>query len=159
MRTATVVRQSRLAGDDQGTTGVWTCDNGPTYRTMELPYRGNAQDISCIPEGVYILKWQWSEKHGCNLYHFQNVTGRTVVELHSFNLAGDVSKGFVAQSLGCMAPGRAVAMFPPGVAPAGPRPQLWVTQSKDALGELEQQYRDPVTGDQVDIQVTISRAA
>ena len=166
-RTATIVRQARGIPDDQGTAGLWTSDEQAkwaTWDTQELPDRGNQHDISCVPEGSYVLKYQYSPIHKRKLYHLydlpgQNVlNGRTVIELHSYNLAGDVAKGYVAQALGCIAPGKARAQFAAGIPPAGRLPQWGVTGSKDALDDLHAAYQDPLTNEQSDIYLTITRA-
>ena len=156
MRSATLTRAKLGTPDEQGTRGRWRSDSGFACDTLELPDRGNAPDLSCIPEGTYLCRWMWSEKHGRNLYHLLNVPGRTVVEIHAFNLAGDRAMGYVAQSLGCIAPGLVVATFPPGVPPAGSLPQVGVANSGAALAKLEEDMWDQ--GTQVDFQLTIIRA-
>ena len=42
------------AGPD-GTRGLLTLPRGSTYQTLELPWRGNDHDVSCIPDGTYTL--------------------------------------------------------------------------------------------------------
>lgn len=165
MRNANIIRPAVGTPDDQGIQGRWVSDSQAgnwACRTQELPYRGNQHDISCIPEGSFILKFEDSPKHGCKLYHFYDLpganilNGRTLIELHSLNLAGDVAKGYVAQALGCVGVGSQVATFPPNVKPAGPKPQLGVTDSKNTLRTLHEHYQDSA-GNQQDIILTISR--
>jgi hypothetical protein len=167
MRNAQIIRPVSGASDDQGIQGRWVSDGQAqnwTCRTGELPSRDNHPDLSCINEASYLLKWEWSEKHQRNLYHFHDLPGqnhldgRTVVELHSLNLTGDVTKGYIAQSLGCVGVGAQVATFPPNVAPAGTKAQLGITDSKTTLGKLHSLYQDEA-GNQEDITVTISREA
>ena len=157
MRSATLTRPKLGTSDTQGTFGNLLADNNFSCRTLELPDRGNVQNRSCIPEGIYVCRWSWSEKHGKNLYHLLKVPGRTVVELHAFNLAGDVSVGYVAESLGCIGVGKGAATFPPLVAPAGKLPQLGITNSASALAGLEDAFDS--NGTQVDFMLTIRRAA
>jgi hypothetical protein len=93
--------------------------------TIERPWLNNAPDISCIPAGLYTLKYQWSDGHEMGLFWFLNVPGRTACEFHSANLA--------AQLKGCMAPGdsRASMMAIQGYAPAD-----GVTNSRATLGRF-----------------------
>lgn len=65
-------------------------------RTLELPYKDNQEDISCIPTGKYILEKYDSPKHGW-IWRFKNVEGRTFIEIH---IANEVS-----ELLGCIAVG------------------------------------------------------
>jgi hypothetical protein len=63
---------------------------------LELPWLDNAFQISCIPEGVYLVKRRWSKKFKWH-YHIQDVTGRTFILQHAGN--------FTRQILGCQLPG------------------------------------------------------
>lgn len=88
MKTVSLVRKS--TGDD-GTFGkAFTDERG--YYTAELPWRDNRPGISCIPTGEYICKWLYSPHHNRKLYHLQDVPGRTDVEIHPGNYAGDTTK-------------------------------------------------------------------
>lgn len=64
--------------------------------TLELPWRNNAQEISCIPEDRYKVKKRWSKKYGWHL-HILGVPGRDLILIHEAN--------FVRQLLGCIAVG------------------------------------------------------
>lgn len=121
------VKVRRTEMSDEGTFGLWKSDSGFSCYTMELPDRGNAPGKSCIPAGVYSCEWRISPKHG-PCYYILNVPGRTNVEIHSANWAGDESKGLKCQLLGCLAPGRAIGEL------AG---QKAVLSSRDALRALE----------------------
>lgn len=95
---------------------AWVC------KTLELPNKGNAQKISCIPTGEYDVEWtrsplfsekslrKWlKENHGkteadCpddkkNIYTYavKNVPNRAGIRMHSAN--------FTRQLLGCIALG------------------------------------------------------
>jgi hypothetical protein len=136
----TIVEIFRTPSGDDGTFGnLLIASSGFRCRTVELPWRDNAPDISCIPPGTYIGRWLWSQKHLRFLFHLVGVPGRDVIEIHSANLAGDVSKGFVSQLLGCLAPGKDVAEFTHGVPPAGDLDQMGVTESKTTLSALHKQ--------------------
>mgnify|MGYP001588603422 FL=1 len=137
MRTALLKRTDT---GDQGTFGKLTLDSGFSCVSLELPWRNNAKGRSCVPPGTYIFKWRTdSPAHG-ECYEMEpdaEAPGRTNVQIHAANLAGDEDKGYVAQLLGCIAPGRAVVVFKAGTRPAGAKDQRGVTASKLALGELE----------------------
>jgi hypothetical protein len=133
MRAVILTRDS--SGDD-GTFGTWVSDSGFKCRTGELPDRGNASGISCIPKGSYSCNWRFSPKHGM-CWHVDGVPGRTEVEIHAANLMGDTAKGYVSQLLGCIAPGLTVGTFAAGAPPAGKLPQSGVTGSGAALKALQ----------------------
>ncbi len=68
--------------------------------TLELPWRDNRQNVSCIPAGTYPLVWHESKKH--KAFHVKDVPGRSGILIHSGNLAGDTDKGFKTDSEGCI---------------------------------------------------------
>lgn len=76
--------------------------------SIELPWRDNAPDVSCILAGIYTAKYQYSGKFARNVYVLQNVPERTACELHIGNVAGDVMKGFRSDVEGCTVFGTAV---------------------------------------------------
>jgi hypothetical protein len=61
-----------------------------TFDTLELPWKDNAANISCIPEGVYIGKRRHSEKHREHM-HITDVEGRSLILIHWGNYAGSVN--------------------------------------------------------------------
>ena len=90
----------RLVRDDQnaersyGTIQHDGEDTTIVCQTLELPWRDNAHDVSCIPAGTYAVKLQFSPKHDRMLYHLQDVSGRGDVEIHIGNTVKD--------TLGCI---------------------------------------------------------
>lgn len=52
--------------------------------TLELPWKENANDISCIPAGTYEYVKYDSPRHGAVLL-LLDVPGRSMVELHAGN--------------------------------------------------------------------------
>jgi hypothetical protein len=91
---------TRVYFSDEGTPGTLRIP-GFACRTLELPWRDNQVNISCIPEGIYVCKFRVSPKFG-PCYHFQDVKGRTWVLTHWGNLAGDREKGFKSHTHGCV---------------------------------------------------------
>lgn len=104
--------------------------------SLELPWRDNAPMLSCIPPGRYEFYWRAdSPKHGA-VYEAKAVPGRSNIQVHAANLAGDESRGYVKQLDGCIAPGKAVVQFRAGNKPAGERDQRGVAASRATLAEL-----------------------
>lgn len=71
--------------------------------SLELPWRDNKRQRSCIPPGAYRCDLVNSPRFG-RVYGVSGVPGRTHVLIHSANLAGDVEMGYVTQLHGCIAP-------------------------------------------------------
>lgn len=86
--------------------------HSPIY-TLELPWRENAADISCIPVGSYKVTPYSSEKFP-NVYQINNVPGRDSILLHVGNSPTDTH--------GCVLLGK-------GVSPTTPM----ISNSKEAL--------------------------
>ena len=61
------------------TAGVFSCD------TLELPWRGNATNLSCIPAGTYNCLWEYQNDLTEYHYQLQAVLGRTGVFIHQGN--------------------------------------------------------------------------
>ena len=65
--------------------------------TLELPWKNNAFQISCIPEGTYKVVRRYSAKFGHH-FHVTNVKDRTYILIHSGNFYTDI--------LGCILVGK-----------------------------------------------------
>ncbi len=94
----------RLKTSDQGTLGLWQTE-GFHCRSIELPWRNNEQNYSCIPEGIYFCYLRRSKKFGI-CYHIIGIDNRTWILTHSGNLAGDRKKGYRSHSYGCILLGK-----------------------------------------------------
>lgn len=68
--------------------------------TLELPWRDNASQVSCIPEGIYQVRTRKTDKFGMH-YHVQGVPGREWILFHPAT--------YVSQLLGCLIPGERYA--------------------------------------------------
>lgn len=99
MKRATITRDPST---DEGTFGVMQLD-GQTLHTIELPWRDNAPQASCIPVGMYRCEIVQSPKFG-RVYGVRDVPGRSNILIHAANYAGDTSKGLRSDLLGCIAP-------------------------------------------------------
>lgn len=69
-------------------------------RTMELPYKDNQHQISCIPPGSYVVEKRQSAEHG-NHFHVTNVPNRDMILIHEGN--------YVFNYKGCIGVGAAFA--------------------------------------------------
>ena len=66
------------------------------FYTLELPWKDNKENISCIPEDTYLCKKIKSPAHGI-VFQIMNVKDRTYIEVHVAN--------FLTQIRGCVAIG------------------------------------------------------
>ncbi len=134
MRKATLTRSPST---DQGTFGTLVLDDGTTFHSLELPWRDNTRGLSCIPAGTYMFKKVDSPKHG-ECYMGVDIPGRSEIEIHAANYAGDVALGYRSDLLGCIALGKQIGPL----AIRGPlRRQMAVLQSKVAIAEFEANTR------------------
>ena len=69
-------------------------------KTIELPWKENKHDVSCIPEGKYNVKKVISPTKGL-CFILENVPNRSAVEIHIGNFAA----GKKVDTLGCILPG------------------------------------------------------
>lgn len=83
----------------ESTLGELLLPSGRVLKTIERPWVDNKANISCIPEGIYLVKWLNRSASGKykRVWHVQNVIGRSGILFHSGN--------FVRHSLGCILPG------------------------------------------------------
>lgn len=90
---------------DQGTFGrMWT--RGLTLFSGELPDRGNAPNVSCIPApGLHRVLWSWSPRFRRFMYLLLGTEPRAGIRAHSANFMGDDAKGYRRQLNGCIALG------------------------------------------------------
>jgi hypothetical protein len=100
--TAPTARLLRGPSTDQGTFGVLAYGAGRVH-TLELPWRDNRRQRSCIPPGHYRCSLVRSPRFG-RVYQVHDVPDRSHVLIHAANLAGDVDLGWTTQLHGCIAP-------------------------------------------------------
>ena len=67
------------------------------YSTLELPWKDNKKDESCVPSGDYEIEYTQSPSHGTYSYEILDVPGRTGIR---FDIANRIS-----ELLGCVAVG------------------------------------------------------
>jgi hypothetical protein len=65
------------------TLGSWYVDGIMTCKTMELPWRENQHNISCIPEGIYeVIREATSNNHEYPHFRILNVQNRDGILVH-----------------------------------------------------------------------------
>ncbi len=79
-----------------GTNGKLFINNVFYCYTIELPWRNNQSNISCIPTGTFPLVKRTTKKRGPHLL-VKNVPNRTLILIHPANNA-------LTQLQGCIAP-------------------------------------------------------
>ena len=94
------VRLLRTSSGQQGTFGVLVADDFECC-SLELPWRNNQVNISCIPPGRYEAQFIVSSTYGPS-YWLRGVPSRTEILIHSGNLAGDEQYGWKTHSAGCV---------------------------------------------------------
>lgn len=102
MSAVPTVRLVRGPSSDHGTFGRLLF-GGQVVHTVELPWRDNARQLSCIPPGAYTCELVNSPKFG-RVYGVQAVPGRSHVLIHAANVGGDTTQGWATQLQGCIAP-------------------------------------------------------
>lgn len=78
-----------------GTNGTLHYNNDRLCNTIELPWKNNQHQISCIPEGKYELIKRYSDHFG---WHFEvmKVPNRDLILIHPANDALKELKGCIA---------------------------------------------------------------
>lgn len=103
----------RSPSSDQGTRGILVTDGDWWCHTLELPWRENATNVSCIPDGEYeCLYVQIKNPIGGRneLYWLRNTPGRTGILLHAGTFAGNRDLGYRTNVLGCLLLGYAAGV-------------------------------------------------
>lgn len=91
---------TREPSTDQGTLGTFTIE-GVAFHSLELPWRGNRRQRSCIPAGEYVCRIVRSPRFG-RVFNVTNVSGRSAILIHSGNFGGDIEKGWQSHIEGCI---------------------------------------------------------
>ena len=110
----------RITDDGVQTLGHLHLGNGKVYQTLELAWKNNERQRSCIPKGTYKVRKRTSKKYAEH-FHILNVPNRDFILLHHGNYHTDI--------LGCILPGK-------GLADLNKDGRLDVTSSRQAMKEL-----------------------
>lgn len=79
----------------EGTNGGLFQNDRLICRTIELPWRNNQRQISCIPEGKYRVAKRYSRKFGWHI-EVVGVKDRRLILVHPANNASSELKGCIA---------------------------------------------------------------
>ncbi|HEX7905828.1 MAG TPA: DUF5675 family protein [Chitinophagaceae bacterium] len=79
----------------KGTNGELLLNGDKVCSTIELPWKQNKNQVSCIPEGEYALKKRCTPRFG-NHFILMNVPKRSYILLHAANDALKEIKGCIA---------------------------------------------------------------
>lgn len=94
MVTKHILHLQRIYGE-QGTNGKVTFQGEKICHSIELPWRNNIQQISCIPAGQYRLEKRNFKKHGEQIA-IPVVKGREAILIHAANNALKELRGCIA---------------------------------------------------------------
>lgn len=78
-----------------GTNGSLYAGGKKICDTIELPWRNNQRQVSCIPEGNYKIRKRYTTRFGWHCW-VETVPGRDAILIHAFNHALKESKGCIA---------------------------------------------------------------
>lgn len=78
----------RVELSEEHTIGILYVDGEVVCWTMELPWRGNKKNVSCIPPGMYVATKIASEEYGHTLW-VDGVPGRSDIIFHIGNSVKD----------------------------------------------------------------------
>jgi hypothetical protein len=96
-KTDIAIRLTREPSNEKQTQGILQImESGQVVfecKTLELPWKGNQRNISCIPTGNYTVEKRFTQERG-NHFHLLNVPGRSSILIHSGN--------YYSHTLGCI---------------------------------------------------------
>lgn len=119
----------RVSRMEHATFGVLLDGDEPFAVTLELPWRDNQRNVSCIPQGRYTCQRVQSPTFG-DTYEVLDVKGRSHILFHSGNTASHTE--------GCIIVGSKFTIF---------HGEMGVGESRVALGEFMRRVQDSSTFD------------
>lgn len=84
------VRLHRSETADDGTWGRFIVPFHDILFSIERPWRDNAPQVSCIPDGQYVLRRTLYHKGGYEVFEVCDVPGRSRILIHPANVDTDV---------------------------------------------------------------------
>jgi hypothetical protein len=131
----------RQIRSDHGTEGQFIAPGFSCF-TLELTWKDNRSNVSCIPAGVYTARLVRTPKHGlCFMLH--GVAGRFAILIHSGNFAGDIEKGLRTHSQGCLLFGKYRGTIDGQRAVLASRPTVRAMQAAIGAAEFQLTITDP----------------
>jgi len=79
---------TRTFSDSNQNTGILEAYNNSakfTCKTLELAWKNNLPNVSCIPKGTYKVRWTFSPRFLRYTYEIQGVPGRSGIRIHPAN--------------------------------------------------------------------------
>lgn len=73
----------RLREKNNLTIGKLIIEDGSCYNTVELLWRNNLPNVSCIPLGKYKFKTDWSNNKKRQVIELEGVPNRSQIQLHT----------------------------------------------------------------------------
>ncbi|NDV28591.1 DUF5675 family protein [Desulfovibrio sp. JC010] len=83
------VKLIRVEQGTEATLGVMLVEGRSVCWSLEEPWRNNRTDVSCIPQGRYPLRLEFSPSRGCELWTIKDVPHRSYVRIHKGNTVDD----------------------------------------------------------------------
>lgn len=105
MSAAAPIKQARIIRHPstvQGTPGRLLLGDDE-ISCIELPWRDNQREVSCIPAGTYLCRPVVSIRFG-QVFEVLDVPGRSAILIHAGNFGGDAELGWTTDLRGCIAP-------------------------------------------------------
>jgi len=91
--------------DTRATNGEIRMEGELMCYAIELPWKDNARNISCIPEGSYPLSKRYSKRFGWHIL-IKDVPGRSSILIHPANDAKKELQGCIAPVTRLTGPGK-----------------------------------------------------
>lgn len=91
-----ILKLERFAYLPKGTLGQLYLPDGRVLYTVEREWDGNKPNVSCVPEGVYLVE-KFNGAKFKNVFQIMDVPGRTFILFHAANYPSELE--------GCIAPG------------------------------------------------------
>lgn len=92
----------RFSNGNLGNVGLMVLDGRVICHTLELPWKGNMKNVSCIPPGTYTVEKYVSSRFG-RCFSLPFVSGRSGILIHAGNTVQDTK--------GCILVGEASDLF------------------------------------------------
>jgi len=85
-----IIILKRISHTEGATFGNLIYNMIPFCVTLELPWRDNQRNISCVPEGIYTANRRFSPKRKRDVYELVGVPGRDLIQIHIGNKPSDI---------------------------------------------------------------------
>lgn len=85
----------RLEQNEVGTYGVLEVNGAEVAKTLELPWRDNHPQTSCVPAGTYDVVLDYSPHFNRDLWELTEVPGRSECKFHPANVPDEL-RGCIA---------------------------------------------------------------